>query len=502
MDKIICDLCGTSYPDTAVQCPICGTARPDASKQQSADMTADAYAYVRGGRFSKSNVRRRANGKPENRRAAAPAKSNQERQAPAKSEREKQTPAKPAQQKQGPSNQPGKSNEIRKNVPQPQEEEGSNRGLVIVVVVLLVAIIAMVAFVAFKFISLSKAGGHNASSSTSGDPSQISCKSLHVDQTELVFTTPNKTVLLQATTNPVNTTDVVTFTSSDENVVKVDADGLVTPVADGEAIITISCGSHRLECKVTCEMGIEAPPATEPPVTEPPVTEPPVTDPDPTEPDPTEPDPTEPEPTEPDVPTPSIGFCLNRVDFTLNGYGATWDLSANSPDQYGNNYEGPADVSEVTWTSSDPTIATVENGVVTAVGNGKTYIIAEYNGQRRECIVRCVNATAPSTDVGGGEDVGGEDNPGGEVTEPLYALDMTDISLNPGEACYRPLRLVEKETGRNVLDVTYVSSDPSVCTVDENGNIVAQADAAGRATTIVVTYGDETYSCIVRVRAG
>ena len=24
MSKIICDICGTSYPETATQCPICG----------------------------------------------------------------------------------------------------------------------------------------------------------------------------------------------------------------------------------------------------------------------------------------------------------------------------------------------------------------------------------------------------------------------------------------------------------------------------------------------
>ena len=27
MSKIICDICGTSYPETATQCPICGCVR-------------------------------------------------------------------------------------------------------------------------------------------------------------------------------------------------------------------------------------------------------------------------------------------------------------------------------------------------------------------------------------------------------------------------------------------------------------------------------------------
>ena len=28
MNKVVCDLCGTSYPETATQCPICGCVRP------------------------------------------------------------------------------------------------------------------------------------------------------------------------------------------------------------------------------------------------------------------------------------------------------------------------------------------------------------------------------------------------------------------------------------------------------------------------------------------
>ena len=28
MSKIICDICGTSYPETSEQCPICGTVCP------------------------------------------------------------------------------------------------------------------------------------------------------------------------------------------------------------------------------------------------------------------------------------------------------------------------------------------------------------------------------------------------------------------------------------------------------------------------------------------
>ena len=61
MSKIICDVCGTSYPETEVQCPICGTAKTDAAKSTTGGET--GYAYVKGGRFSHANVRKRNAGK-------------------------------------------------------------------------------------------------------------------------------------------------------------------------------------------------------------------------------------------------------------------------------------------------------------------------------------------------------------------------------------------------------------------------------------------------------
>ena len=66
MSKVICDICGTTYAETAAQCPICGCARTTTA-QTMADSTQPsedngAYTYVKGGRFSKTNVRKRDKG--------------------------------------------------------------------------------------------------------------------------------------------------------------------------------------------------------------------------------------------------------------------------------------------------------------------------------------------------------------------------------------------------------------------------------------------------------
>ena len=67
MSKIICDVCGTRYPDTAEQCPICGRIRDTAGRTAEDvlimdDAREESYQKVRGGRFSKSNVKKRTEG--------------------------------------------------------------------------------------------------------------------------------------------------------------------------------------------------------------------------------------------------------------------------------------------------------------------------------------------------------------------------------------------------------------------------------------------------------
>ena len=64
MRKIVCEVCGTSYPETASACPICGSARSVDARilvDDSGDSAPETptYTYVKGGRFSKKNVRKR-----------------------------------------------------------------------------------------------------------------------------------------------------------------------------------------------------------------------------------------------------------------------------------------------------------------------------------------------------------------------------------------------------------------------------------------------------------
>ena len=82
MNKIVCDVCGTSYPETAQQCPICATAKTDANKSTAGGEA--GYAYVKGGRFSHANVRKRNAGNKELPRVVVPAKPAKQKPAPKK----------------------------------------------------------------------------------------------------------------------------------------------------------------------------------------------------------------------------------------------------------------------------------------------------------------------------------------------------------------------------------------------------------------------------------
>ena len=114
MSKIICDICGTRYPDTAEQCPICGhvsegTENVVADVFDMDNVQGESRQKVSGGRFSKSNVKKRNAGtlqreeapvekaKPAQKPAKNPAKSSEK--APAKKTDDAATEEKPAAKK-------------------------------------------------------------------------------------------------------------------------------------------------------------------------------------------------------------------------------------------------------------------------------------------------------------------------------------------------------------------------------------------------------------------
>lgn len=432
MEKVICDVCGTDYPETAAQCPICGCARGDGGQTSAGNTTAEerpAYTYTKGGRFSKSNVRKRL---------------------------------KAAQKQSVPVVMPAREPEYDEDEEyDDQEEGGSNHGLIAIVILLLLAIIALSSYIAIVHFDLFggndttvPAGTTSATQATKPDPTpggvQVPCTGLNVTDSEINLVAKDSVWQLSFAVEPIDTTEQVKFESSNENVATVDASGRVTAVGSGEATITITCGSFTSECVVKCSFSGTVEPST----------------------------PTD--PVDPSVPSdpvdPDVELKLNRTDFTLSRKGESWKL-----------YSGDLDPSEITWTSNNEDVVTVENGKVVAVGVGRTQIVAEYEGQKATCWVSCrwEEETEP-------------DEPSDEPVTPSEPDDTVVLELNRTD-----FTLLYKGEVWNVYsgdldpaEITWSSDNESVVTVT-NGKVVA----VGRGqTTIYAEYQGQKVSCKVYCR--
>ena len=232
MSKVICDVCGTAYPETATVCPICGSAKQvgeqTAAGNPAEDEQGSAYAYVKGGRFSKRNVRRR------NKRGA-------------------------------------KSQEVRTTAERKSGNEGEeavDKRLVAVIIVLLIAIVAVLIYIGLKFFANKPdvVGTTNPTPTTNVEPTptgepdptepptdaDVPCTGLTLSMESISFTALGGEYTLTVTAAPENTTDTVTFVSADPTVATVTADGVVTAVGYGETTITVTCGEMVKVCNVTC----------------------------------------------------------------------------------------------------------------------------------------------------------------------------------------------------------------------------------------------------------
>lgn len=222
---------------------------------------------------------------------------------------------------------------------------------------------------------------------------------------------------LVATVEPSNTSEdkTVTWTSSDVTVATV-ANGKVTAVGVGNATITAKAGSKTATCNVT-------------------------------------------------VVSPLEGIELNTSSINLLKNQSSTLIVKYIP-------EDTTDNRTVTWSTSDATVATVENGVVKALKEGMAVITAKVGEYTAACAVN--------------------------VTEvPLYSigLNMQDFELAKGESknisvIYNP------EDTTDDKNVTWSSSNEDVVSVDENGKVTALA--VGKAV-ITAKVGEKTASVEITV---
>ena len=264
------------------------------------------------------------------------------------------------------------------------------------------------------------AGGKTATCAVTVKPKPVAVESVTLNETTLMIA-HGATGKLAATVKPDDADDkTVTWSSSDASVATVSDDGTVTAVKMGTATITATTrdGGKTATCKVTVN------------------------------------------------PMPVDSITLNPTTLTLTR-GETGKLTATvTPDN--------ADNKTVTWSSSDASVATVDNdGTVTAVKVGTATITAT---------TRDGDKTATCT------------------------ITVSSISVESIELDRETLALTRGETGKLTATVTpdnaddktvlWSSSNASVATVDGNGTVTAVSKGTA---TITAQAGGKTATCAVTV---
>ena len=173
---------------------------------------------------------------------------------------------------------------------------------------------------------------------------QIKATAASLDKTELTIN-KGAAAQLNLSVTPENFTDIVDWKSTDTNIVTVSDNGVVKAVGVGTATVKVTVGDVSTTCKVK-------------------------------------------------VLQPVTGINLNKSSLTMDALG-TFQMTASV-------YPDSANDKRITWSSSDPAIASVdENGLVTALKKGTATITAaamDGSGVKSTCKVTVSNTAYVCTD--------------------------------------------------------------------------------------------------------
>ena len=266
------------------------------------------------------------------------------------------------------------------------------------------------------------AGGKSAECVVTVSRNVIPVKEVILSETSLTLK-EGESYTLTATVTPADATErTVTWKSGNPDVATVSDEGKIEAVHTGTCIITASAGGKVSECMITV--------------------------------------------TSETIAVEQITLSATSLSLKL-GDSRTLTATVTPSD---------ATDSQVTWSSSDPSVATVsDQGEVTAVRAGNCTITATAGGKSAACTVT-VSAK--------------------EIPVERITLSSTSLSLKEGDSH----RLTATVTPSDATDsqVTWSSSDPSVATVSDQGEVTAVR--AGNCT-ITATAGGKSATCTVTVSA-
>ena len=229
-----------------------------------------------------------------------------------------------------------------------------------------------------------------------------------------------ETLTLRATVSPSKSSyDDFTWTSTKPRVASVSNTGLVTAIAEGNTTITVMAGGKTASCSITVIKGIVA----------------------------------------------VSSISLNKKNLEL--------VEGDTETLWATVFPEDATDKTVSWISSDDGVATVKDGVITAIKEGETTITAIAGEQTASCIVKVQKKV---------------------ITVESIKLSRLALTLFEGES----ETLVATVFPEDATDksVSWESSNTSIVTIDDNGTV--RAVKVGEAT-ITARSGDVSCDCFVSV---
>ncbi len=245
----------------------------------------------------------------------------------------------------------------------------------------------------------------------------VEVTSITLSQSEVTLE-EGSSLTLKATINPAHATDqTMTWSTSDADVA-IAVKGVVVALAPGTATITAKAGDKKATCLVTVKKKAVA-----------------VT---------------------------NVFLSQSKAQIVE---GETLTLTATvTPDN--------ADDKTVTWETSAPTIATVDNGVVTAVAPGTATITAKAGNKEAICTITVVAKYVPLTAI---------------------MLNPTEMSIEVGESKTITATMVPENATDNIP--TWLSSNKEIASVRRG---IVKGIAPGEVT-ITAQIGDIKATCVVKI---
>ena len=360
MSKVICDICGTAYPESLENCPVCGCSRDFALDALEEEMLLNEAGFG----VAKSG--------------SQPGRKHKEifdfDEVNQDDEYETEEYA----------------YEDDEDDEDNRKESQSNLVLVVILLVLIVLLLLTAGFFFLRYIlpNMVKEAEPTIATTVATEPVEtepeastehsVPCTDIVIPGGKIELGKDGKW-LMNVQVYPEDTTDVLTYASHDESVVTVTEDGTVTAVGEGKTIIEVTCGNRQIKCNVVVDysqtveteasgalpgLQVEQTDATEGAADAADATE------------------AAGETAATETPAETTGkteLKLKQKDITMFAAYSSAELELDC--------DIPKD--SIEWFTMDSTVAIVHNGTVTATGSGITKVYAKYGNQEVPCIVRC-----------------------------------------------------------------------------------------------------------------